>query len=303
MTEARHSRLVAVLLFLVAITGCGRGALPVFPPRSAPAPAHLSPASIERHFRDQGVAVVSVSPVGTVAIPSSVPRVEERLVVMLSPAPAALVGADPSAVRRYLEAHHEVLVLPTFDRASGDRPGHTELSTTEMPSELGCDEIKVTVDIADASPVTAIVQRTCTRRNRLAPDYGARPLPRKPPFARGVVLSCAVSGGGAVPYHRRLVMDDFGDVYTSSAPHGIGDYARTISPRDAEEAMGLLVQAQDEPSRGPAPRGAPHDLVLSCYGQLGATGIDLGRPDEPSRRGPATRALLRWLVDHAMIPR
>ncbi len=73
-----------------------------------------------------------------------------------------------------------------------------------------------------------------------------------------------------------------------------------------EEATGLLALAKDEAQLEFAidmnkDRNAP--MTGSCTGTLPTGKVWLGSPSEQGRRGPATRALLRWVEGHRIFPK
>ena len=135
-----------------------------------------------------------------------------------------------------------------------------------------------------------------------------------PPEAKGVVLECIYTGGGAVFIHGGLAIDDYGDVYKlgffDSFDEPLADYVRTIPPDEMEEATGLAVLALREPEVAPDPGSEPEPnrqysatVGVGCSMTLSGKEISLGAPGKPDRRGPATRALLRWLDARGMILR
>ena len=293
--------------------GCGLpGPLPQFPPH-APAPEMaLSLPAIESRFRAEGTESVKVEMGPPYQVSGGV---VESVVITLSPAPPALVeAAFRYGIEGYLAKYRDVLAIRPFMGWAVDAQRRVVFEEKAPPIETGCRKITVGVDFdIGQSPSVAHIVRTCGRRLR-APAYASRRLPAMPPEAKGVVLECIYTGGGAVFIHGGLAIDDYGDVYKlgffDSFDEPLADYVRTIPPDEMEEATGLAVLALREPEVAPDPGSEPEPnrqysatVGVGCSMTLSGKEISLGAPGKPDRRGPATRALLRWLDARGMILR
>ncbi len=285
--------------------GCLPGPLPQFPAHTPAPDLALSLPAIESRFRAEGTANVKVeagAPYGVV----------ESVVITLSPAPPALVeAAFRYGIEDYLAKYRDVLAIRPFTGWMVDAQRRVVFEENRPPIEAGCMKVTVGVDFdIGQSPSVAHIVRTCARRAR-APAYASRRLPAMPPEAKGVVLECIYTGGGAVFIYGGLAIDDYGDVYRlgyfDAFDDPLADYVRTIPPSEMEEATGLAVLAMREPEvEHPEPEpNRPYSAFLGvgCSVTLNGNKVSLGSPEKPDRRGPATRTLLRWLDAADMILR
>lgn len=298
----------ALLVISSLSVSCGAPpAPPLVPPRPPPTRAFRADELLQT-IREEG------SPLATLEDEGS------KVTLRLAPPPALDELFRPAAWRpgaarasgvAFLAAHREALGLePTAtlreaDSASTFVPADSYRFVTENPSpprDSGCARVTLFLDyrVSVKSRLPATIVRECTP-TRPAPAYANRALPRALAGAAEVVFHCASTGGYAGP--RGTLVDRFGDVYSvgswqqgSPIPSN-AIYQSTVAPPRMEWSWTELVVASRESTLDGSPE-EPNATRCEAFLPHGESvrGIALGSLSNPARSGPATTAILSWLV-------
>jgi hypothetical protein len=243
-----------------------------------------------------------------------------KVTLRLAPPPALGELFRPAAWRpgrarasgvAFLAAHGAALGLePTAalteaDSTSAFIPADSYRFVAENPSpprDSGCSRVTLFLDyrISVETRLPTTIVRECIP-NRPAPAYAHRALPRALSGAADVVFRCGSTGGYAGPTGR--LVDRFGDVYSvGNWQHGSpipsdAIYQSTVTPPRMEWSWVELVVASHERTLDGS-RGEPNAPWCEAFLPHGESvrGIALGSLSNPARGGPATTAILTWLV-------